>query len=335
MRFLPLELVKEGYVVGLPIYDNYGNTLVNKGFKLTNTSIIRLKEKGISAISIEDVISKGIETYDNISQKITKSSIKHLQNLDLDKTMKDANRIVDEIIECDEVYEYFNNKTFDNYTYEHSIAVSTYATMMGLACGFNLEEVRKLAIAGILHDIGKKCINDNILQKPSKLTDEEYEKIKQHSSLGYNMIKYNTNLPATVKIVILEHHENEDGSGYPRHLKSNDIYKFSKIVHIVDVYDALISNRPYKKPMNPKDAIDYIIKNTGTMFDEKYVNIFVQVIPSYPKGSVVKLTNGEKAIVLKNIKENIHKPIVRILNTKKVIKLYEMNDLDILEKLNE
>ena len=334
MRYISINLEKEGFVVGLPIYDEMGRILVNQGVKLTELTIKRLREKNITEISIDDELSKGIDTYDNISQRIKTSSIKHLQNFNLDKALEDANKIVVELINCTEVYEYFNTKTFDNYTYEHSIAVSVYSTMIGIACGFNQEEIRKLALAGMLHDIGKKCIDYEILHKPGKLTEEEYVKIKEHPTFGYNMIRDNLDLAATTKVVILEHHENEDGSGYPRQLKSKDIYKFSKIVHIADVYDALISERPYKKAMSPKDAIDYIIDQTNKMFDEIYVDVFIQIMPSYQRGSVVKLTDGRKAIVVKNVKGNIHRPIVKILDTKEIIKLYETIDLNIAEKIN-
>ena len=249
--------------------------------------------------------------------------------------MEDANAIVDEILKCNDVYEYFNVKTFDNYTYEHSLSVATYAAMMGLACGFNEEEIRKLTIAGILHDIGKQCIDSAILNKPSRLSQDEFNEIKKHTLLGYNMVKNNTDLVATIKIVILEHHENEDGSGYPRGITGKDIYKFSKIVHIVDVYDALISKRPYKDPMNPKEAIDFIIEKTGTMFSEEYVNVFIQIMPSYPRGSIVMLNDGRKAIVLKNHIGAIHSPDVRILDTKEVVKLRVEQDIKIIDTIQD
>ena len=101
-------------------------------------------------------------------------------------------KIVDELLYNSDVYEYVNIKTFDNYTYEHSIAVSVYSAMIGISYGFSENEVRKLAIGGMLHDIGKNCINYNILNKPEKLTPEEYEQVKMHPLFGYNMLNKNT-----------------------------------------------------------------------------------------------------------------------------------------------
>ena len=332
MRNISINYVKEGTLLGLPIFDEYGRILVNKDVILTKKIIEKLKEKGILEICIHDDISEGIDMYDDISQKLKSKTIKHLKNLNLDKVQENANKIVDELLYNSDVYEYVNIKTFDNYTYEHSIAVSVYSAMIGISYGFSENEVRKLAIGGMLHDIGKNCIDYNILNKPEKLTPEEYEQVKTHPLFGYNMLNKNTSISATSKIVILEHHENEDGTGYPRKLKSNEIYKFSKIVHIADVYDALISERPYKKAMNPKDAIDYIIEKSGTMFSEEFVNVFIQIMPSYSKGSIVELNDGRKAIVLKNILGNIHRPDIRILNTKEIIKLSQNNDIEIIRK---
>lgn len=332
MRNISINYAKEGTLLALPIFDEYGRILVNRDVKLTEKIIEKLKEKGILEICIHDDISEGIDMYDDISQKLKSKTIKHLKNLNLDKVQENANKIVDELLYNSDVYEYVNIKTFDNYTYEHSIAVSVYSTMIGISYGFSENEIRKLAIGGMLHDIGKNCIDYNILNKPEKLTPEEYEQIKTHPLFGYNMLNKNTSISATSKIVILEHHENEDGTGYPRKLKSNEIYKFSKIVHIADVYDALISERPYKKAMNPKNAIDYIIEKSGTMFSEEFVNVFIQIMPSYSKGSIVELNDGRKAIVLKNILGNIHRPDIRILNTKEIIKLSQNDDIEIIRK---
>lgn len=327
MRYVSIHSLKENDVLGLPIYNADGKVLVNSDIKLTKRIIERLIALGINDVCVNDEISDGIDAYDSISQKIKTKSIKHLQDFNLDKAMKDACKIVEELKYHTDIYEYFNTKTFDNYTYEHCIAVSVYATMMGFACGYNEKQCQNLAVAGILHDIGKKCIDSNILHKPAKLTVDEFEQVKKHPGYGFNMVRENHMISSTVKTSIFEHHENEDGSGYPRGLKGDEIYKFAKIIHIVDVYDALISKRPYKEPMKPKDAIDYIIEKTGTMFDEYYVDIFIQIIPAYPRGSIVELSDGRKAIVIKNYRGDIYRPMVRTLDTKEIIYLQKTPDL--------
>lgn len=329
MRYIDLKEAKPGYIVGLPIYNNDGKMLLNSGSKLNEKNIKRLEELEISSISIDDEISKGIDVFDNISQKIKSKTIKHLRTLNIDKMEKDAEKIVNEIMDSSELYEYFNVKTFENFVYEHSLSVATYSAMMGYACGFTDSEIKDLTVAGLLHDIGKHAIDKAIIEKPGRLTAEEYEEVKKHPTLGYNMVQSNYNLKATIKVTILEHHENEDGSGYPRHLTGKDIYKFAKIVHIVDVYDAIISKRPYKDKASSKDAIDYIISQTGTMFDEEYVNIFVQIMPAFPRGSIVKLNNGQEAIVMKNYKSHIDSPDIRIIGTNEVIELSKNNALKI------
>ena len=331
MRYVELKDVQPGNVVGLPVYNNNGRLLINTGAILNAKNIKKLKELNISAISIEDKISEGIDVSDNISQKIKNKTVKHLKTLNIDKIEKDAAKIVNEIIDCNELYEYFNIKTFENFTYEHSLSVATYSAMMGYACGFDISEIKDLTLAGLLHDIGKYAIDKAIIEKNGKLTEKEYTEIKKHPAFGYNMVQSNYNLKSTVKVSILEHHENEDGSGYPRHLTGKNIYKFAKIIHIADVYDAIISKRPYKDKASSKEAINYIISQTGTMFDETYVNTFIQIIPAFPRGSIVKLNDGREAIVLRNDKSHIEQPDIRIIETSELIKLSKEDNLTIDE----
>ena len=113
-----------------------------------------------------------------------------------------------------------------------------------------------LYLAALLHDIGKTCLPLEILNKPETLTEDEYEEVKRHPRYGYNMLKNNEEISSVTRNAIFSHHENEDGSGYPRNLTSDKIHKFAKIIHIADVYDALITKRVYKEAINPADAME-------------------------------------------------------------------------------
>lgn len=318
MRFKEIHLVKEGDILAKALYDNESRLLINKNIKLTNSFIKKIKDYGIQGIYVEDEISENIDINLDITPELKAETIVHLKTLNIDKTLEDAKKIVKILKESNEFCNYINIKTFDNYTYEHSLSVSIFATIIGIACDYSEKELENLSLAGLLHDLGKRAIDDEIINKPSKLTPEEYEIIKSHSQIGYNILQDDYLISSTVKTSILEHHENEDGTGYPRGLKSNNIYKFAKIIHIVDVYDALISKRPYKEPFSPKEAIDYIVQNTNTMFDEKYVEVFLKVIPAYPKGVLVKLSNGESGIVIENYQGFVLRPKILLLNGKTI-----------------
>lgn len=253
------------------------------------------------------------------TNEYTKENIENtLENINIDVILNDAKNLAMKVSHVDKFYDFANEKILDKYTYQHSVRVCIYATLLGIALNLSKKELTDLAAASLLHDIGKQCIDDEILNKPAKLTDEEYEKIKKHAEIGYNMLKDNEDISIKIKMGVYAHHENYDTTGYPRHLGGEDIYKFARIIHIVDVYDALISKRPYKKPMSPKLAIKYLKKNKETMFDPMLVDLFIYIVPVYPKGKLVKLSNGEKGIVIKNYKGNVLRPKIRLLDGKEI-----------------
>lgn len=290
------------------IFTSKGFLIAKKNTPLTQKLQRLLQLNDIDAVYIADEDGED-DKQQLVSGEEKRKIIQSLKNLDIASAIDSTKAIVDKIKNSDEFLAYFDIKTIDNYTYEHSISVSVYATLMGFACNFKEQEIINLAISGMLHDIGKFSVPQEILFKPGKLTPEEFDEIKKHPLYGYNMLKDNTMVSSTIKYTIFAHHENEDGSGYPRGLKSNEIYKFAKIIHIVDVFDALISKRPYKEPMPMNEAIQYIKDNIGHMFDKKYAEIFCNIMPSYAIGDIVFLNTGEKAVVIDNSTE-FH-PIVK------------------------
>ena len=161
----------------------------------------------------------------------------------------------------------------DSYTYQHSFSVSDHALMIGRAIGF--EDLENLELAAKLHDVGKIAISTGILNKPGKLTEDEYKIIKTHSQEGYNLVD-GIDVFAKAKEAILYHHERYDGKGYPVGLKGNEIPLMAQIISIADVYDALTSNRSYRKAMECEKAINIIKKDSGTAFNPELVEVFIK-----------------------------------------------------------
>jgi len=170
----------------------------------------------------------------------------------------------------------------DSYTQQHSNRVTDISTIIGRELGCSTEELDMLNVAGRLHDIGKIGIRDEILLKPDKLTKEEFEKIKEHPSIGANIIK-NLGFWNREIDIIKCHHERFDGSGYPVGLKGEEIPLLSRILSIADVYDALASDRPYRKRMDEKIILAYLQGGSGTQFDPKIVEIFLKL---YNEGKI-------------------------------------------------
>ena len=313
MHFIEIERVNAGETVAVAVNDGEGRLLIGAGQMLTPKMIRRLIKIGITGLYVIDGIDDDKIIESTISNELKAEAVRDLKHLNIDNALNNAKKIVTSLTESEQC-NYINIKTFDNYTYEHSVSVSIYSTLIGIEEGLNEDQLSKLALSGLLHDIGKSCIPNEILQKPGKLTYDEFEEMKKHPEYGYHMLKDNFEIGATTKMGVFEHHENEDGSGYPRGLKGNKIYKFAKMVHIADVYDAIISKRPYKTAQTPQEAIDFLLKHEGTMFDKRYLEMFVDIVPAYPKGIMVQLSNGMSGVVVGNRRGYVLRPIIRTLD---------------------
>lgn len=211
---------------------------------------------------------------------------------------------------------------------EHSIATAVYTGVIAAASGKDKTAVNDYVLAGVLHDIGKTVISDNILFSDSALTPEQKEVIKQHPLDGYNILKEYSWIKSIVRVGVLEHHENIDGTGYPHGLADKQLHDVGKVLHIADVYDALVRSRSYKPGWQPRDAYEYIIKNSGRLFSPKYVNIFKDNVPIYETGTLIRLTNDELAVVIRNTQKHILTPVVLPIKGGKEIDLSK-SDLDV------
>ena len=314
------------------LYDNNEKILLKANRKLTQNYINRIQQMDIMGLYVfeDDEIYEHTPT---VSEQTRLKAIKSLKRLNIDDCIYIANNIVEEIRESESmIVETVNLSTYDNYTYTHSVNVDILAVILGVACGLRDDELRKLSQAALLHDIGKTCVPIEILNKPGKLTEEEFTEVKKHPQYGYNMLKDNYDVSSVTRNAILSHHENEDGSGYPRKLTSENIHLFAKIIHIADVYDALTTKRVYKDAMNPADALEYLMGNAERMFDKELVTIFMDYIAPYPLGVQVELSTGQTALVVKNNRKMLSRPIVR-LDGGALIDLMERLDITIVKLL--
>ncbi|MBQ3030627.1 MAG: HD-GYP domain-containing protein [Agathobacter sp.] len=332
MRYVKAEHLEKGMVLVYTLYDNNEKVLLKANRKLTQNYINRIQQMDIMGLYVfeDDEITEHTPI---VSEQTRLKAIKSLKRLNIDDCIYVANNIVEEIRESESmIVETINLSTYDNYTYTHSVNVDILAVVLGVACGLRDDELRKLSQAALLHDIGKTCVPIEILNKPAPLTEEEWEEMKKHPLYGYNMLKDNYDVSSVTRNAILSHHENVDGSGYPRHLTAENIHLFAKIIHIADVYDALITKRIYKDAMNPADALEYLMGNAEHLFDKELVAIFMDYIAPYPLGVQVELSTGQTALVVKNNRAMLSRPIVR-LDGGALIDLMERLDITIIKLL--
>jgi HD-GYP domain-containing protein (c-di-GMP phosphodiesterase class II) len=164
-----------------------------------------------------------------------------------------------------------------NETEEHSVRLAKYASMVGKKLSLSLTQLDELELTAMLHDIGKIGVDDNVLKKPGSLTKTEWIQMKRHPEIGYRIAISSPEL-SHIADFILSHHERWDGEGYPRGLKGTDIPIQARIIAVVDAYDAMTNDRPYRKGLSKKEAIDEIAKNSGIQFDPQIVEAFLAVL---------------------------------------------------------
>lgn len=202
-------------------------------------------------------------------------------------------------------------KTKDDYTYMHSVAVC--ALMVALAKQLKLtdSEVKQAGLAGLLHDVGKAMIPDEVLNKPGALTDAEFDLVKTHPAEGHKLLIQGGVTDEVALDVVLRHHEKVDGSGYPGNLTAKQISLFAKMGAVCDVYDAVTSNRPYKKGWEPGVSLQRMAQWTNH-FDDTIFKAFVKSVGIYPVGSMVKMKSGRLAVVMDLGNKSLLTPIVKV-----------------------
>lgn len=271
--------------------------------------------------SVKKRVSEGIQfLYSNSSSEQFANTTTSITN-DLMKAINDNDAIAVDINAL---------KTSDEYTFKHSVDVATMSMIIAKKQGLDKKDVYHIGIAGLLHDMGKAQIPLEILNKPAKLTDEEFAVMKKHPLYGYNILKDKNDFPKTVSFAVLQHHEKMNGRGYPMGVASDKIVPYAKILSVADVYDALVTERPYKKAFSQRTAVEMIMSMTEEL-DITAMKSFMNSVILYPVDSTVQLSNGELARVVENHAQSVLRPTVVGLTTGKVYDLlYDLECANII-----
>lgn len=322
-------------IIAETIYNEYGAVIVWENTRLDKLTIAKLQNFGIKNIriyesslnsrknqkmqehpgSVEEIPFSQSYERDTDALKSVLHDLSRGQTVSLEKTAEIANSVYArkndnrEIIQCITQF-----RKVDEYTYYHCVNVSFLAMLTGRWLKLKNEEIHLLVVAGLLHDIGKSRVPAEIINKPGKLTEEEFLQVKKHAEYGYNLLQCMKDIDPRVCEAVLFHHEREDGSGYPHGLHGSQIPKFAKIIAIADTYDAMTANRSYKPKESPFRVFELMQNGCFGYLDPVVLDTFLANISHYYVGYHVKLNDGRTAEVVYINRQQYGRPVLKIGN---------------------
>lgn len=321
MRFILTTSLEPGMILGRDLVFGKDAFMLCKGIGLTENYIQRLNAAGYYGVYIVDHFSKDVQYDEAVDERLFQKSVEAVEAEDIGSMMELSTKLVSDITAKEHVgLDLYDLRSYDEYTYHHSVNVAIYSVAVGKKLGLSEEDLKMLCLASLTHDLGKLQIPEEILNKPGKLTDKEYDQIKMHPKYAFDRLQGVSNVPAKVRQAVLCHHENENGWGYPLGKSKNEIPYLAKIIHAVDVYDALTSRRSYKEPYASVEAFEYLKSGKNILFDESIVDAIFHVIPLYLPGTEVVLSSGEHALVVGH-SANPKRPIIKLFENEKLVNL--------------
>lgn len=319
MRIVDVEHLQGGEIIAKDIICRNGATLLKSQTKYRSSFKEKLLELNIQFVYIEDKFSEGIEPQTLISEDKKReimlefsseiNKIKSSTTIAVANINKIVSGLIDEINGKNIMYDIMDIRRNDADVYEHSLGVAIISLILCKKLNLSSDLMKEIVIGALLHDIGKILIARDILEKVDKLDAKELAIVKEHPRLGYNIIKDNPNVSAVAKVIVLCHHEREDGSGYPLG-KGEDLHIGAKIVGCCDVFNALTSARPYRQGMELNEVVLLLRKEKLNL---EIKNALESILAFYPVGTTVLLSNGAIGIVEKNYQGNLKRPLVRIV----------------------
>jgi HD-GYP domain-containing protein (c-di-GMP phosphodiesterase class II) len=386
VRRLDDRNLDRGQLLARAIYNERGEILLNTGVEVTERFVQLLLSRGISTVYVKEPGEEDVPPEDIVSERVRVAALTNIYKVfevaarataDLqgkhpdqivselrrpgaakpspadaaayERMFRSVENIVDEVLTADTLPGLNSLKSHDNYTFCHSVDVSITALLLGKKLFLSRDQLKALGMGCIMHDVGKSLIDLSILNKPGRLTDDEFARIKAHPSIGFELLKAQMAGDVLPKHVALQHHEHQSGDGYPRGLRGANkvargasdqmdagrIMLLAEIAAVADVYDALASDRSYRAGLAPEQIVEIMGGMRGTHLNAEVLDTFFSVLPRYPVGIDFTVTAGRytgfRGVVLATNKQAIDRPRVRLVYDDRGTRLSTPEEIDLVD----
>lgn len=324
MKRIPLTEAQPGMVLARYILSGTGQILLAPDVVLTREYLRKLAGLSITYVYVKNADHPDIVAPEYLSVQTQQKALAILdqtfgklargETFAADAVDSVATDIVEEVLHQPVPLIHLSGiMTHDDTTMAHSLNCSIYSAILARLAGFSFAQIKEVAAGALLHDVGKVLVDKAILNKPGRLTAEEYASVKLHCEMGFNsLITKRWEISSLVAHMAWQHHERMDGSGYPRGLKGMEILPYARMLAIADVYEAISASRPYRGPMPPEDIYQTIASNLGFHLDLEFGELFLSKLAIYLPGMDVMLNTGEKAVVVSVPVDSPLRPVIRL-----------------------
>ena len=344
MQRVSVGFLEAGMVAARNVHSAEGRLLVTKETVLSEAMVANIQKTSLGSIYVRNPLFQDIEAEEVVTEDNRRKAVMALKSavtayqktkvLDIQPLKKVLRELVVEIIRNrDSMIHQLDMRTYQDYIYAHSVNTCVLSVLIAVNLDYPEGKLTDLALGTMLHDVGMMMLPDALLMKMGNLTPEESKQVQQHPEDGFNILRTVREIPITVAHIAYQHHERVDGKGYPRNLTADKILEFAKVAAVADTFDALVSDRPYRKGMVPHEAYEVMMALADSYVDRDILHLFLTHVAIYPVGSVVQLDNGQHGVVTKVLPRLQTRPQVRLLTDQQGNLLSEQTEIDLTQHL--
>ncbi len=317
---------------GLDVADAPTEEEVSQEIKIELNKVAKTEFKIVNRVPLEKELVKAKSIKKEVKQTVQNimEEVRFGKQIETEKVERVVDKMVDSIFRNQNALISLGRiKQADEYTYMHSMSVCVLMISFGKYLGFDSKQLREVGVGAMLHDIGKMKVPQEILSKRTRLSDNEYEKMKEHVEHSRVLLEQTHGIAGISILLAYQHHERVDGTGYPKGLKGDEITKYGQAAAIADVYDAMTSRRCYQHKFHPTEVLKKLFEWSKFHYNRDFVEHFIRCVGIYPVGTLVRLENGLLGVVLDHSEKSLLNPVVSVVYDSKKERHITPYDIDL------